>query len=206
MEAIGSDEFYMGVRSRAARWKASLLRGFLDVLDREGWRSEVESMVTAEVRELMADPPPPTAWVAAPSANMPIITAVARAHGLSSVVELTRGSVDRGFVGFIRPAVARILRVAGGGPETLFARMKVVIGSTMRGYEFVFEQLGASRGRLVVKSAALRENEATAHSWAGGLQNIYALAGTTGAATVERVDRSPLGSTIHLSLEWAGKS
>jgi hypothetical protein len=135
----------------AVRMKASTFRSYVRVLDADGGRDAVMSIVPPDTAALMRDPPLPGTWMDGRHVH-DIIVAVGEVGGVTAVRELARrATVDarKLYMGIVE-IVLKLFRTS---PATLFKRMNALVDKLLEGVDFRYTPTSDRSGVMEVEWA-----------------------------------------------------
>lgn len=129
--------------------KGTVLRGYVQALDRLGWRAAVREKLSPSTRALLDSPPLDSAWVSAtPFEELAVV--VGSLHGPTGVRRAARESVNSAVVPVLEVIIKGFLRLFGASPATLYARMGQMTASTVRGIEYHWTARDERSGSMLI--------------------------------------------------------
>jgi hypothetical protein len=178
--------------------RGSVLIGYRDWLRARGHLDAVRARLTDATRALLDDPPFRTAWVdVAPLDEIvDVLAAVAgldanRAMGLDTTRETLRG--------VLRPILESVLRRFGASPASVYARLDVLLRTTVPGARATWTPDGDAAG-VVELTLPYVPREPAVHTYAGALAYGLELCGRAG--TVRVLDISRASRRARFSIRW----
>ncbi len=185
------------------RCKASVLRGYLAVLESESLLEAVRQRSSPATRAAIDDPPPASNWMpSAPAEEISVI--VADIDGFERCRKISHTAAREGVVPLLRKAVEGFLRLFGATPATLLSRMDLLTRSTMEGIEYEWQSTDDHTGFITLRYPFRRHMPlATFHAAAGSLTVTFDLCGKRGSIG----EPEPLdvieGNAVRFPVKWA---
>jgi hypothetical protein len=179
--------------------KGSLVRGYVQQIDKLGLTAEVMAAVSAETRAQMKDLPLTTSWVDAMVIEE-MIAAVDTLRGTAAVRTIIHDGQLGTVLPLLRPFISGVLRLFGGSPLTLLQRFEQMSRLNVRGLELEWTTQSERSGRLRVKFPRKNIPRSAFVGFETGIGNIFEVCSVAGK--VEETQISADGSTGTIAVSW----
>jgi hypothetical protein len=182
--------------------KGSSLRGLLLALDAAGMREVVTADAPADVRAVLAAPPPATAWMPNRAFECVALAVEARA-GRRRWRELMHTASLEGVIPLLRAALEGFLRLFGARPDTLFTRWHQVASTMVRGIRHAYRPLGPRRGEMeVTLKGCVGVPPVVFHGSAGAFEVAFDLTRTRGTVEDPVIVADGVGNRAVYHFSW----
>jgi hypothetical protein len=178
--------------------RGSVVLGYRQWLDARGHLEAVRARLSATARALLDDPPVRTAWVPTEPIDE-IVDAVAAVAGLEATRAMGRDTTRDALRGVLRPILENILRRFGTSPASVYARLDLMLRTTVAGARASWTPDGDSAGVVEIQ-LPYAPREAAAHTYAGALEYGLALCGRQGSVRIADLSRS--SRCIRFAVRW----
>lgn len=182
--------------------KGTVLRGYVQALDRLGWRTAVAARVSRPTRSLMDRLPLDSAWVSATPFEE-LAVAVEALHGSAGVRRAARESVNSAVVPVLKVIIEGFLRLFGASPATLFSRMGQMTAATVRGIEYVWTPTSDHSGTILLLYPGRTDvPPAQFMGSAGSFEVAFELCGVQGRVEDPKLSPAHPGFGATLAVSW----
>jgi len=131
------------------RLKASTLRSYIAVLEKDNRRDAVMAQVPPETAAVIAEPPLPSTWVDWKHV-VHITVAVESLAGMAGVRQLARRAVDEAKGPYVR-VLETVLRLFGTSPAAIFKRMNDLTKNAIQNMEYAYTPISDRAGVMEVR-------------------------------------------------------
>jgi hypothetical protein len=204
-DSIGYVERFMTDPVQQAS-KASMFRGYVDVLRRDRLLDRVRARVSADVAHMLDQPPPASAWIPWRQTDE-VMLAIEAVGGIATVRNVSRDAVLVGLVPVLRVAVEGFLRLFGATPSTLLTRMGQLTSNSSRGVEYEYVATSDRSGEMLVRYPSRRDMPlALFAAAAGGFEAVYELCRVRGTVSDPEILADGMRNAVRLRFRWEPRS
>lgn len=182
--------------------KASILRGFVAALEREGMLQEVRARVSPEARAYIDSPPPASTWMPSWPTEQ-IAEAVTEMAGLARWRHIAYLATRDGVVPLLRAAIEGFMRLFGAKPSSVLSRMQQITQSSTKGIEYQYASTGESACEMIVTYPFRRDLPlSTYYAVAGAFEVVFELCGVRGTIEDPEPLMVPQRNAARIRMRW----
>lgn len=177
---------------------ATLLRGWLGVLQRRGILEALKPKLSSELAGIVAKPPLPIAWVEARIIDE-LISAAGQATDRETIRQCGFEDTRQRAGQMVMPMLRTLLKLWGATPATLFRNIGSVVNIHVRGTTMEYVPESETSGVMEVDPRREASDWLYA-AWEGALMFVYEVAGVQGE--VSRAELIDNGRKGKIRVRW----
>jgi hypothetical protein len=182
--------------------KGFVLRAYITELKRIDLFERVLPRLDSKTRVVLLDPPPGNQWTDSRHTEH-LGAVVSDMVGLRGWRQISHDATINNMVPVLRIVIEGFVRIFGGTPATLLARLTRITSTSARGVIYDYEPTTDRSGVLIVRYGERRNVPlSTFYCCAGGVCTIFDICRTPGTLGDPRIVENGLANTAAMDVKW----
>jgi hypothetical protein len=177
---------------------ATLVRGYIAVLERRGLLPSVREVVSEPVRKVIDHPPLPISWIETALVEE-MMDAVGRLHGRETVREVGLETARSKLGSILVPFMRTLLALWGATPHSIFKQVQRLAGIVYRGLNLSYVPETPTSGTVELFYPD-GTNDSVFASWEGSFHLAFDVCEVVG--TIGRAEISDGGRRGRIAVRW----